>query len=188
MIDVAVTRMTQLPVGRTVVARADDVPSEAERVDVRSLPDEIARMEPVLLAAARAITLHEAEARDLVQTTIELALRRAHQLREPKALRAWLLTIQTREAFRVQRRLRRLVRFDPDIRELRSNADRAEDTIAVREALRTLPPRTRAAVVLHHMVGLTVAEVGEALGTSPNTVKTQLRTGLARLREVLADV
>jgi DNA-directed RNA polymerase specialized sigma24 family protein len=34
---------------------------------------------------------------------------------------------------------------------------------------------------------LSVAEVAEAMGTSPNTVKTQLRLGLARLREVLGD-
>lgn len=173
---------------RTVAAPADDVQSEGSRAAAESLPEEIARLEPILLAAARAITLHEAEAQDLVQTTIELALRRGHQLRDPKALRAWLLTIQTREAFRIRRRLRRLVRIDPDVRELQAANDRAEETVAVREALRTLPPRTRAAVVLHHMVGLTVAEVAEALGTSPNTIKTQLRTGLARLREALADV
>ena len=45
----------------------------------------------------------------------------------------------------------------------------------------------RAAVVLHHMVGLPVRDAASALGVSENTVKTQLRTGLARLREALED-
>lgn len=60
-------------------------------------------------------------------------------------------------------------------------------SVAVRDALRSLSPRVRAAVVLHHMAGLPVAEVAAALGVSPNTVKTQLKVGLARLREVLDD-
>ncbi len=51
---------------------------------------------PVLLAAARIITLDRAEAEDLVQTTFEIALRRIDTLRDPGALRAWLLRIETR--------------------------------------------------------------------------------------------
>jgi RNA polymerase sigma-70 factor (ECF subfamily) len=142
---------------------------------------------PVLLAAARSMTLDDAEAQDLVQTTLEIALRRAHQLREPEALRPWLLTIQAREAFRLTRRLKRLVRFDSTVHEIAAPGASDTDRIAVRRALRALPPRIRAAVVLHHMTGLSVAETAVALGTSENTVKSQLRVGLAKLRGLLAD-
>ncbi len=62
-----------------------------------------------------------------------------------------------------------------------------EERLAVRAALAQLSPLVRAVVVLHHMVGLSVREVADVVGTSENTVKTQLRTGLARLREVLGD-
>jgi RNA polymerase sigma-70 factor (ECF subfamily) len=61
------------------------------------------------------------------------------------------------------------------------------DLVAVREALGRLSPRVRAVVVLHHLIGLPVDEVANALGTSPNTVKSQLQTGLARLRRELDD-
>ena len=37
------------------------------------------------------------------------------------------------------------------------------------------------------MAGLSVAETATALGVSENTVKSQLKTGLARLREALGD-
>lgn len=37
------------------------------------------------------------------------------------------------------------------------------------------------------MTGLSVAETAVALGTSENTVKSQLRVGLSRLRGLLAD-
>jgi len=45
----------------------------------------------------------------------------------------------------------------------------------------------RAAIALHHLSGLSVAETARALGVSENTVKSQLKTGLGRLREELRD-
>jgi RNA polymerase sigma-70 factor, ECF subfamily len=145
------------------------------------------RETPVLLAAARAVLLDESDAQDLVQTTLELAWRHRASLREPAAGRGWLLTIQMREAFRWRRRLARFVRLDAGVVEIPGPSVASADTIAVRDALRRLTPRVRAAVVLHHMVGLPVGEVATALGTTSNTVKTQLRVGLARLREELRD-
>lgn len=142
---------------------------------------------PMLLAAARVITLDIAEAEDLVQTTFEIALRQLDDLREPRAMRAWLLTIQTREAFRVVRRLRRLVSLDGRVAEIPSpGVDLAQRT-DVRLALGRLPRRTRAAIALHHLAGLSVADTSRALGVSQNTVKSQLKTGLGRLREELRD-
>ena len=61
------------------------------------------------------------------------------------------------------------------------------DHIAIRDALRALPPRMRAAIVLHHMVGMTVPQVAQAVGRSENTIKSQLKDGLTRLREALDD-
>lgn len=141
---------------------------------------------PILLAAARAVVRDEAEAQDLVQTTFEIAVRRIDQLRDPSALRAWLLAIQTREAFRLVRRLRRLVALDS-----RANATvvpgPSASEAALRIALGHLPARIHAAIVLHHLGGLSVEETAAALGTKPNTVKTQLREGLKRLRKELGD-
>lgn len=142
---------------------------------------------PMLLAAARVITLDDDEAMDLVQTTLEIAVRRIDTLREPTAVRAWLLRIETREAFRVVRRLRRLVRLDGRVRELVAPDGDIGQRTEIRDALAILPSRTRAAVVLHYLAGLTVRETAVALGVSENTVKTQLKAGLVRLREVLGD-
>ncbi len=142
---------------------------------------------PVLLAAARLITLHQAEAEDLVQTTFEIALRRIDTLREPRALRAWLLKIQVREAFRTVRRLRRVVPLDGHVRDIDMAREPDARHTEMREALAALPRRIRAAVVLHHLAGLSVRETAEALGVSENTIKSQLKSGLVRLREALRD-
>jgi RNA polymerase sigma-70 factor (ECF subfamily) len=142
---------------------------------------------PLLLAAARAIARDQAEAEDLIQTTYERALRAAPTIREPAAIRAWLLTVQTREALRVVRRLRRTLRLDLSIHELPSVGPDASESLEVDEALGRLSRPIRAAVVLHHMVGLSVRETAEALGVTENTAKAWLRTGLARLRELLDE-
>ena len=159
----------------------------ARPFDAISLGAAFEREAPVLLAAARAITADRSEAEDLVQTTFELAIRRVHQLRDPNALRAWLLTIQTREAFRTIRRLRRTLHVSGGVPEGSVAPLAMADHIAIRDALRALPPRMRAAIVLHHMVGMTVPQVAHAVGRSENTIKSQLKDGLARLREALDD-
>jgi RNA polymerase sigma factor (sigma-70 family) len=158
--------------------------SLAERLAI----DAVQEHGPVLLATARLLTLDEAAAQDLVQATLEIALRRLDTLRDPNALRTWLLRIETREALRLSRRLRRFVRFDSERHDRPDpGADPASciEDADLRTALAALPARSRAAVVLHHMAGLQVRETATALGVSENTVKTQLKAGLARLREAL---
>ncbi len=142
---------------------------------------------PVLLASARALVRNEADARDLVQTTLEIASRRIGELRNPLALRPWLLAIQVREAFRLRRRLARVVHLAPVVLDIQGSPGPASDVIALRAALPKLPPRARAAVVLHYLGGLSVAEVARAMDISENTTKGHLKVGLARLREELRD-
>ncbi len=142
---------------------------------------------PLLLAAARAIARDEAEAEDLVQTTFERALRAGPAIREPLAIRAWLLTVETREALRVVRRLRRTLRLDPMIHELPVGGPETSESLELGEALGRLSRPIRAAVVLHHMVGLSVRETAQALGVTENTAKARLASGLARLREWLDE-
>jgi RNA polymerase sigma factor (sigma-70 family) len=136
----------------------------------------------VLLALAHAITRNWAEAEDLYQSTLEIAVRNADRLREPVAARAWLIRIETREAFRVGRRLRRFVSLDLHVDELRHDGEMGA-TLDARRAIAGLPPKTRAALMLHHYCGFSVPETAGALGVSPNTIKTQLRKGLAKVRE-----
>jgi RNA polymerase sigma-70 factor (sigma-E family) len=63
------------------------------------------------------------------------------------------------------------------------------DEVAVRDAvvaaLRELPPRQRAAVVLRYLDDLPVAAVAQALDCSEGTVKSNASRGLDRLRAVL---
>jgi RNA polymerase sigma-70 factor (sigma-E family) len=62
-----------------------------------------------------------------------------------------------------------------------------DDTRAVLAALRTLPERQRACLVLHYYQELKIAEVADTLGISTNSVKTHCRRGLAALEARLEE-
>lgn len=58
---------------------------------------------------------------------------------------------------------------------------------AVIDALATLPPRRREAIVLRYWLGLSEAEIALAMGVSPGTVKSQVSRGLAALGRALEE-
>lgn len=64
-------------------------------------------------------------------------------------------------------------------------ADRRETKRELAAALLVLTPAVRAAVVLRHVDGLSVAETAEALGRPEGTVKAQVFRGLRELRLAL---
>jgi RNA polymerase sigma-70 factor (ECF subfamily) len=64
-------------------------------------------------------------------------------------------------------------------------AVRAEELIAMSDALGQLPEAQREAIVLHHLQGLPLAEVGLQLEKSPSAVAGLLHRGLKRLRELM---
>jgi RNA polymerase sigma-70 factor (ECF subfamily) len=69
-----------------------------------------------------------------------------------------------------------------------TQAERTDTRRRLAAALLELPPGMRAAVVLRHVDGLSVAETAAALRLPEGTVKAQVSRGLARLRARLATI
>jgi RNA polymerase sigma-70 factor, ECF subfamily len=128
------------------------------------------------------------EAADVLEETLIVAWEKASSLRDPAALRPWLLRIATNRALNRRRRTTRLVALDSILE--RPAADpfgASEAHLAILEGLDFLAPRERAAIALHYLADLPIEEVARAMGTRPNTVKTQLREALAKLRRAMDD-
>jgi RNA polymerase sigma factor (sigma-70 family) len=63
----------------------------------------------------------------------------------------------------------------------------AEDDDALREALRSLPERQRAALILRHYEGYDARGIGDILGCNAATVRVHLHRGTKRLKELLEE-
>jgi RNA polymerase sigma factor (sigma-70 family) len=158
----------------------------------------VARHQPMLSRAClRALDGDRALAADATQDAVLQALVGLRSLREPGAFGAWLTGIGLRVARRSGERARRigdgaaaealldgLVAPEPSPDEA---AQRAATVVRVRAAVAALPPGQRDAVFLYYLVGLSRAEVAEALGTAESAVRSRLHKARATLRAHLDE-
>jgi RNA polymerase sigma-70 factor (sigma-E family) len=61
----------------------------------------------------------------------------------------------------------------------------SDDVLVLRAAVDALPPRQRAAVVLRHLLDMSVEDTADALGCAPGTVKSLTAKGVMHLRDLL---
>lgn len=126
---------------------------------------------------------HRAE--DIVQTALANVYARWERIRRDEGPEGYAHRAVVNAAIDERRRpwrRERPVEFLPE------RAAPAQDgiTLAVLEALATLPPRQRAVVVLRFVEDLDVEQTATLLGISPGTVKSQTSKALANLREHLS--
>jgi RNA polymerase sigma factor (sigma-70 family) len=122
------------------------------------------------------------EAADCLQETLVAALRAYPRLEDGSNLRAWVLTIAHRKAIDAHRaRARRPLPLErlPDRTVM---PDPVPDE-SLWDAVRVLPPKQRAAIVLRFVSDLAFRQVGEIIGSSEAAARQSVREGLARLRE-----
>ncbi len=140
-----------------------------------------------LYRTAYLIVGNHALAEDLVQTAMTNTYASWHKVREVGAARAYARTAVVRSAttwFRT--RARRREHVTDDLPETPYTPDHSTRPVLL-EALRQLPPRQRAVVVLRFYEDLSVAQVAHALGCSEGTVKSQTSDALGKLRIILGD-
>jgi RNA polymerase sigma-70 factor (ECF subfamily) len=131
------------------------------------------------------------EAEDVLQETFVRLARyvgRRRFIRDPKA---FAFRCAHNEASRFwKKRLRRRdeeIAFRPDLASLIfQGPDRASE-IRLGEALASLSPEQREAVVLKEWEGLTFRGIGSACGISTHTAASRYRYGLARLRTFFGE-
>jgi RNA polymerase sigma-70 factor (ECF subfamily) len=144
---------------------------------------------PRVYRTLTAILRDPAEAEDCAQDAFVHAFRAWRRWRPDAPAEAWIHRIAVNRAISYRRRaqlrtagelLRRLGRpaasADPAV--IASQPD-------VLSALRSIPPRLAAAIVLRHYHGYNNREIAAAIGVSERTVGTRLRQAAERLRAIL---
>jgi RNA polymerase sigma factor (sigma-70 family) len=151
----------------------------------------VRRHGPLVLGVCRRVLADPHDAEDCFQATFLVLARKAGSLRGPEALGPWLYGVATRTALKLRARAARRCVCErgasvaeavasPDglvWRDLRPKLD---------EAIAGLPEKYRTPFVLHHLEGLTVAEVAHRLGCPQGTTSARLARAKERLRGRLA--
>ena len=129
---------------------------------------------------ASSLPPHEVD--DCFQETFLSALRAYPRLTDASNLRSWVLTIASRKAIDGHRRRARVEVSNrvPDV----ALAPPPEDDPELWAAVRQLPAKQRAAVVLRHVNDLTYREIAKILDCSEVAARQSAKAGLDRLKEV----
>jgi RNA polymerase sigma-70 factor (ECF subfamily) len=140
---------------------------------------------PNLRRYARALVGDRDGADDLVQDTLERAVRKFHLWR-PGDLRAWLFSIM-HNVFVNQLKSRKISsdqEVDDSFAAPVPGVTRA-DVLDLQRALGTLAPEQREVVLLVALEDMSYADVSRALGIPMGTVMSRLSRGRERLRRVM---
>src|SRR3954471_21008560 len=165
------------------------------RSDSEALAELYDRFGRVAYGLALRMLRDEKLADDAVQEGFLTAWRNADRFMPERAKAStWLLTLVHRRAVDLVRREdRRRADPLPETSEP-APAGSAEDDAwlrfereRVQAALRQLPDQQREALELAYYGGFSQSELAERLGQPVGTIKSRMFTGLARLRELLAD-
>lgn len=124
-------------------------------------------------------------AEDCVQDAFVSAWKARNSLRDPRAERAWLMTIVANTA---RSHLRRRVPIPTDALPADLSARDPIDDLALAadlgQALDQLPADQREVIVLRVYLDLSVAETAKSLGVAEGTVKSRLNRALEAMRQI----
>jgi len=142
-----------------------------------------------LYAAALLILRDEARAEDATQEALVAAWRDLSALRDPDRFDAWIHRLLARSCYREARRGRRRWAVEMEVRPSTTvepdHAPHLADRDELERGFRRLDADQRSVIVLHYYLGLTLDEVGEALGIPPGTVRSRLHRATATMRAAL---
>ena len=137
-----------------------------------------------ILRLAYSYLHNKSDAEDILQDTLIQFLRTAPVLENARHEKAWLLTVAanlSKNKIQAQK-----LRQTDELSEMLA-AEPREDLSYVWEAVKALPLACREAVHLFYQEGYTTAEIGRILGRNESTVRSDLRRGRIRLREILQE-
>jgi len=131
---------------------------------------------------------NDALAKDLVQETFLRAWKAMDKLKDPKAVKSWLITILRREYARTfERKVPKFTDVDkvvvPEDSELEPE-DRTEIKM-LRQSILELAPKYREPLLMQVVLGYSCQEISEALDISKSAVMTQLFRAREQLKSRL---
>ena len=174
-----------------------DLIVKARQGDIDAYAELVRRYSEIAFRTAYLITCDAAEAEDAAQEAFVKAFAALGRFRVQMPFRPWLLRIVANEArnrrTRVNRQVRLLLRAAA-LQRSNQHAASPEEKALEREqqqilldAVAGLRDDERLVIAYRYFLGLSEAEIAEALGCARGTVKSRLSRALTRLRQRLSS-
>ena len=173
------------PRGSTIEAQLIQQASQGDGRAVRALYD---RYAPRVYAVVRRIAGDDDLAQDYAQEAWIRALRALPTFRGDARFSTWLHRIAVNSALQAMRKARTRTKREGQPPDVIPVAPDVGDVLLERRlqvALDCLPAGMRKVLILHDVEGYTHEEIGEALGVTAGTSKSQLFKARAKMREHL---
>jgi RNA polymerase sigma-70 factor (ECF subfamily) len=151
-------------------------------------------LSPQLRTYLRRMVQNATDAEDLLQETLLRIARGLPGFEGRASVKNWAYRIASNVAIDFIRRSKRstLIEFDESAAGEEESVHDEDDPLVldemnecVRQVIDGLPPRYRAALVLHHLQGKAAAEIAQILEITPANTKMRIHRAKARLREAL---
>jgi RNA polymerase sigma-70 factor (ECF subfamily) len=140
-----------------------------------------------VLGQLYAMTGNRAEAEDAVAEAYLRAWDRWGTVRDCESPEAWVRRVASRTAVSSWRKATNRLRAHHRDATDQGLDGLSADHVALVQALRRISADQRRVIVLHHLVGLSVAEIAEEVGVPAGTVKARLSRGRRALATHLSD-
>jgi len=144
-----------------------------------------------LSAYCRVVAGSEEKALDLIQETLTRAFERFETLREPSSFHFFLFGIARNIHFKQQRRWKffgEQSEIKPPNIEVGSNSIEMQyDFDLIHKSIARLNDEQRDAILLFHIMGLSISEIAKNLSITEAAVKNRLVRGRENLRRLFSD-
>ena len=160
----------------------------AQEGDPAAIRDIYRMYAPRVYAIVKRLAADEGLAEDWAQEAWVRIFRALGSFRGEARFTTWLHRIAVNSALHGRRWRERRVRHETPIIDSTPVRARAEDTLLrlrLEKSMQQLPERMRQVLVLHDIEGYTHEDIGEFLGVTAGTSKSQLFKARARMRELL---
>ena len=171
----------------------EDAQRAAVNGDRKALEAVVRKLLPGVRNLVRYLVRGDADVDDIAQEALVAIVVGLPTFRGTGTLRAWTHQVTARVVFTAMARSRRAhqqIEVEADLT-LVPGPDSPPDAYAERRhavgLLDKIPDAQRHALVLHHVVGMTVPEIALVVGSPVETVRSRIRIGMERLRELHGD-
>ncbi|MFJ7824836.1 sigma-70 family RNA polymerase sigma factor [Psychrobacillus sp. NPDC096623] len=142
-----------------------------------------------LYRTAYSYVRNQADALDIFQQTVLLAIESIHQLREPKYFTTWLMKICINVSIGVLQKQKKVISLDNQkFQSISTEIATSDEKLDLLDAIYRLDEKYKTVLLLKYYEDFTFEQIAELLGEPIGTVKSNGKRALAKIKKTLKGV